>query len=147
MKYVALPVVIFTLFSFWLAGSAEAVVPNPHTESGDCGICHVASVEKLRSWFTFGSTKRKMKVDLNQMCQQCHTIEPTHAGGFFGTGVGHATGKPTKLNRVGLPLAEDGTITCATTCHNMHVKSDDIHLQTNLLRINVNSLCLSCHNY
>ncbi len=126
--------------------AAENVTVSPHSDEGDCGICHVAPAAKLRSWFTFGSTKRELKYDLNQVCLTCHTVEPTHAGGFFGVGIGHGTGKKPAVNRQELPLAGDGTITCATTCHNIHVASDDRQLQRKRLRAPVNTLCLSCHD-
>lgn len=119
---------------------------NPHSETGDCSICHVAPANKLRGWFTSGSTKRELKRDLNQICLDCHTIEPAHAGGFMGVGKGHATGLKTALNHQNLPLAKDGTITCATTCHDMHVAPDDRQLHVKHLRLPVNSLCVSCHD-
>lgn len=118
---------------------------SPHSDAGDCEICHVASADKLRSWFVVGSTKRKLKYDLNQVCLNCHTVDPSHGGGFLGVGKGHATGKTTAINIHNLPLANDGTITCATTCHNVHVASDDRQLQLKRLRLPVNSLCMSCH--
>lgn len=119
---------------------------NPHTEAGDCAICHVAPAEKLRSWFSLGTTKREMKADLNQICLNCHTVEPTHAGGFLGVGVGHAVGKKTALNKRKLPLAANGTITCAITCHNVHVMSDEKQARQKFLRLLSNELCVSCHN-
>jgi len=124
---------------------AEDVSVSPHSESGDCSICHVAPVDRLRSWFAFGSTKREMKYDLNQMCKKCHTIEPLPEDSL-GVGIGHATGKKPAVNKQNFPLATDGTITCATTCHNMHITSDDRHQQSMHLRRPANSLCLSCHN-
>lgn len=126
--------------------AAEDVKVNPHSDTGDCTICHVASAEKLRGWFTFSSTKKELKHDLNQICLNCHTTEPTHAGGFLGVGKGHATGKKTALNRQDLPLANDGTITCATTCHNIHAVADNGQPQPKLLRLPVNSMCMSCHD-
>lgn len=125
---------------------AEDGRPSPHSESGDCLLCHVAPADKLRSWFTSGSTKRELKYDLNQVCLQCHTVKPTHAGGFVGVGQGHAIGKKPEINTQNLPVAQDGTITCATTCHNVHVISEDKRLQRKRLRLPVNSLCMSCHN-
>lgn len=125
---------------------AEDVRASPHSDAGDCTICHVAPVNKLRGWFVSGSTKRELKENPNQLCQQCHTIEPTHEGGTLGVGFGHATGKKSAINRDNLPLASDGTITCATTCHNMHVTSDDRQQQLKHLRLPVNSLCVSCHD-
>lgn len=128
------------------AAAAEKNRVNPHAESGDCGICHIAAADKLGSWFTFASVKKEMKTNLNQLCLDCHSVDPLHAGGFFGVGVGHATGKQTKLNSKKLPLAADGTITCAITCHNMHVSPGDRLLKRGLLRLPVNELCVSCHN-
>ena len=125
---------------------AEDEKSNPHSEAGDCGICHVASAGKLRGWFAFASTKREMKMDPDQLCLRCHPVEPTHAGGFIGVGKGHATGKKTPVNHENLPLSSDGTITCAITCHNMHVTSEDRHQQRKHLRLPINKLCLSCHN-
>ncbi len=126
--------------------AAERSEINPHSDAGDCAICHVASADKLRGWFVFGSTKREMKTDMNQLCLKCHTVEPTHAGGFFGVGIGHATGKKPAVNHQDLPLANDGTITCATTCHNVHAIANDRQLQLKHLRLPVNALCVSCHN-
>ncbi len=143
-KIVSNAVTIFFISgSVCLAGNVSATL---HSETGDCSICHVASAEKLRGWFTSGSTKRELKDDLNQVCLKCHTVKPTHAGGFFGVGIGHGVGKKPEFNLQNLPLAGDGTITCATTCHNVHVTSDDVRLQRKLLRAPVNSLCISCHN-
>ena len=125
--------------------SAEDVTTSPHSDAGDCAVCHVAPADKLRGWFVFGSTKRKLKADLNQLCLKCHTVEPV-AVDSLGVGIGHATGKKPAVNHQNLPLASDGTITCAITCHNMHVKSDDRHQQLKHLRSPANSLCVSCHD-
>lgn len=124
---------------------AEEVKKNPHSDSGDCGICHVASADKLRSWFAFGSTKRELKDDLNRTCQKCHTVQIDTPAGELGVGVGHATGKKPSVNHQNFPLAPDGTITCATTCHDMHVQSKDGHQQRKHLRVPANSLCIACH--
>ena len=126
--------------------TAQDVKAGIHSDTGDCSICHVAPADKLRSWFTFGSTKKELKSDLNQICLGCHTVKPTHAGGFIGTGLGHATGKKPEINHENLPLASDGTITCATTCHDIHTTSDDRRLQRKRLRLPVNSMCISCHD-
>jgi predicted CXXCH cytochrome family protein len=138
-----------TLAILFLATStsyADEQKVNPHSDSGDCAICHVASRDTLRGWFVFGSTKRELKDDLNKICLKCHTVEPTHAGGSLGVGKGHATGKKPAINRKNLPLSSDGTVNCATTCHNMHVSSDERFLQAKHLRLTVNDLCYSCHN-
>lgn len=134
------------LLSFSAAVSAaEGVKANPHSADGDCAVCHVAPPDKLRGWFVFGSTKREMKADLNRLCLQCHTIEPLPEDSVA-VGIGHATGKKPAVNRANLPLASDGTITCATTCHNMHVTPDERQLQLKHLRLPAGSLCLSCHD-
>ena len=125
---------------------AQSVKINPHSDAADCALCHVASVDKLRSWFVFGSTKRELKYDLNQVCQKCHMTDPTHAGGYLGVGIGHAIGKKPAINKENLPLASDGTITCAKTCHKMHVTSNDFQQQRKHLIMPVNSLCVSCHD-
>jgi predicted CXXCH cytochrome family protein len=149
MRKIPLPLLFITscaLFPCTAAFSAEANRVSPHSETGDCAVCHVAPAEKLHSWFAFGSTKKELKADPAQLCLNCHTVEPTHAGGFLGVGIGHAVGKKTRLNRRELPLAVDGTITCATTCHNVHASPDNLQLRPKLLRLPVNDLCLSCHN-
>jgi predicted CXXCH cytochrome family protein len=130
------------LFSCHAVCAAEEMKVNPHSESGDCSICHVAPINKLRGWFVFGSTKREMKTDLNQLCLQCHPAEPAHAGGLLGVGIGHGIGKKPVINHQNLPLASDGTITCAITCHNIHTSPDN----PKRLRVPYNSLCVSCHN-
>lgn len=150
MRKTLLDTVITTIAAILLSAPVCAsegnTLLNPHSDSGDCSLCHIAPVEKLRGWFVFASTKKEMKTDLNQLCLQCHSVKPTHAGGFLGVGKGHATGKKPEVNRQNLPLANDGTVTCATTCHNVHLKSDDRRLKNNFLRISANDLCVSCHN-
>lgn len=148
MRIIALDAVVMTLAVLLLSTAecpAEDIKVNPHSEGGDCAVCHVAPPDKLRGWFVFGSTKREMKADLNQLCLQCHTVKPEPEGSL-GVGIGHATGKKPAANRGDLPLASDGTITCATTCHNMHVISDNRQLQQKHLRLPANSLCISCHD-
>lgn len=118
---------------------------SPHAENGDCAICHVAPLDQLHGWFVSSATKKAMKNDYNRTCQQCHTVQPTHAGGFSGLGIGHAIGKVPKINTANLPLAADGTITCAITCHTMHESSGNPFLQRKRLRLPTNELCKSCH--
>lgn len=139
-------ITLLMLFMTTSFAGAKDVKNSPHSDSGDCSICHVAPADKLRGWFVFGSTKRELKENLNQICQQCHTVQIETSEGGLGVGVGHATGKRPSVNHQNLPLAPDGTITCATTCHNMHVISDDKHQQLKHLRIPANSLCISCHD-
>jgi hypothetical protein len=108
---------------------------NPHGAKGKCEVCHQASEDTLTGWFTFSSTKKKMRMDLNSLCRQCHGVQ-----------FGHGVGKHTEMNLKGLPMDVEGKITCAITCHNMHVKSTDPVQSRYHLRLPKNTLCLSCHN-
>lgn len=108
---------------------------SPHRDDGDCTVCHVYPAEKLKGWFVLDSTRRKLKADLVELCVRCH-----------GTGFGHAIGKKTPLNHSGLPLGKFGEITCATTCHDMHVKAEDQKQNFYHLRMPFDSLCISCHD-
>lgn len=138
--------VVGILFLKYTECTAEEAKVSPHSDKGDCRICHVAPAEKLRGWFVPGSTKRELNDDLNRICKKCHTVAPAHAGGFLADGNGHATGKKPTYNTYNLPLAADGTITCAITCHNIHVSQDERQLHKKHLRLPVNDLCMSCHN-
>ena len=111
------------------------VKTNPHGADADCSICHSASRADLESWFTFPWTRKKFKSDFNVMCQQCHGID-----------FGHGAGKKPAMNRDGLRLDAGGTIACAITCHNMHVKSDDPVQNKYHLRTSRENLCFSCHD-
>lgn len=108
---------------------------SPHSSNGDCSLCHVIPVEKLHSWFVFTSTKRQLKGGPVEVCQKCH-----------GSGFGHATGRRTSQNHSKLPLNDDDTITCATTCHQMHIRAEDPKQTFYHLRLPVDSLCISCHD-
>lgn len=108
---------------------------NPHTDTGNCDYCHVASEDDLNSWFTFPSTKRELRKDFNELCQQCHGMQ-----------FGHGVGKWSKVNLEKLPMDLAGNITCAVTCHNMHVKGSDRVQNRFHLRLPHQALCLSCHN-
>ena len=116
--------------------SAKVSMPNPHSDKGDCATCHVAPAEKLRSWFTLSSTKRQLVADPTTLCQKCH-----------GVSFGHGVGKKPDMNRADLPLDDQGNITCALTCHNMHISgvSDQKQLHYHL-RLPNDDLCNSCHN-
>jgi hypothetical protein len=108
---------------------------SPHNDNGDCTICHVYPAETLRSWFVFGSTKRQLKDDLVEVCRKCH-----------GSGFGHAIGKKTAVNHSRLPLDGKGEITCAITCHDMHVQTEDQKQKFYHLRLPFDALCVSCHD-
>ena len=109
---------------------------NPHGDNGDCSLCHVAPVEKLRGWFVLPSTKRQLVSDPTLLCQKCH-----------GVSFGHGVGKKPQINRSGLPLGADGTINCSLTCHDMHISGvdDDSQLRYHL-RLPHEKLCVSCHD-
>lgn len=113
----------------------EKYGPSPHKSEGDCTVCHVYPPEKLKSWFVLASTKRKLKADPVELCVRCH-----------GSGFGHAIGKKTLVNHSALPLDSHGRITCATTCHDMHVRTDDQKQNFYHLRMPFDSLCISCHD-
>lgn len=109
---------------------------NPHTDNGDCSLCHVAPEDKLRGWFVFPATKQQLVTDPNTVCRKCH-----------GVSFGHGIGKKPLMNRYGLPLDAAGTINCALTCHEMHVKgTEDINQQRYHLRLPHSKLCVSCHD-
>lgn len=109
---------------------------NPHGIDADCSICHVASVEKLRGWFVFPSTKRQLVADPTSICRNCH-----------GVSFGHGIGKKPHMNRADLPLGADGTINCALTCHEMHISGVDDDIQQHYhLRLSPSKLCVSCHD-
>lgn len=116
----------------------EAATPsakiNPHTGKGNCQLCHVATEDDLNGWFTFASTKRAFRKDFNELCRQCHGVQ-----------FGHGIGKAPSMNKLDLPLDAEGRIACAITCHNMHVKSDDMVQQKYHLRFTQFKLCVSCH--
>jgi hypothetical protein len=115
----------------------EIKKPSPHGVKGSCQICHVEIEERLNRWslFSFGIDKKKLTMDYNALCRQCH-----------GIAFGHGVGKISKLNREDLPMDMDGKIACAITCHDMHINSDDRTQNHYHLRYEKNKLCLSCHN-
>ena len=134
---VVFPVV---LISSWHceAGDQKAFLKkdvSPHSDSGACGQCHVAASETLNSWFVFRSTKRQMKDGLVEVCKKCH-----------GSNFGHGIGKRPVVNHAELPLDDDGAITCATTCHSMHIRAEDSKQTFYHLRLPFDSLCISCHD-
>ncbi len=91
---------------------------------------------KLKSLSVPVSNKQSLRADLVAVCRKCH-----------GVGFGHGVGKKPDMNRESLPLGTDGTITCAITCHNMHLKdATDWHQKRYHLRLPIGKLCISCHN-
>ncbi len=117
-----------------ITSSAKSV--NPHTESANCEVCHMVPEAELKSLSVPGSKMRSLRADLVTVCRQCH-----------GVGFGHGVGKKPEMNRESLPLDTDGTITCAITCHSMHLKdATDWHQKRYHLRLPIEKLCISCHN-
>lgn len=115
-------------------GATPSREKSPHVGEGHCKLCHLATEADLDSWFTFSSTKRKLRKDFNELCRQCHGVQ-----------FGHGVGKAPALNQRDLPLDAEGKIACAVTCHNMHVKSDDFIQKKYHLRLPQRDLCVSCH--
>ncbi len=139
MKIVALllSILIIPLAAYALEGqdAPTGKRPSPHHSKGDCQVCHLETTETLNSWFTFGSTKRRLRLGFNEVCQQCHGLD-------FGHGVGKEPGQ----NLRDLPLDAEGNIACAITCHNMHIEAADPTQNRYHLREIFSNLCLSCHN-
>lgn len=132
--------VLIAMLFFSGAGSAIAegvnTAVNPHLAPESCGVCHVQPKEKLESFFTSSVSKRQLRSDHVALCKQCH-----------GMGFGHGVGMKPVMNREGFPLAADGTITCATTCHAMHVKNPADQEQEHYhLRLPLAKICFSCHD-
>lgn len=71
----------------------------------------------------------------NKVCENCH--QDLH--------INHKIGVKTKFNKENLPLDEEGKITCAYTCHNVH-PDRGVDSEKKLLRMEVNKICFSCHN-
>lgn len=137
--FIIIPVIAFSFFEPQHGVNSTEPLKHsksPHKDDIDCKICHIASKDDLKSWFTFSSTKRKMIADPVVLCVKCH-----------GTGFGHGTGKKPDINVTDLPLNTDGTITCAITCHNMHISEFKDKAQERFyLRYDNVKLCKSCHN-
>lgn len=109
---------------------------NPHGEGGDCSLCHLLSAKELSRLTAADAAKRRLRADFVAVCLQCH-----------GVGFGHGVGKKPDMNRESLPLDKDGKITCAVTCHNMHLKDPlSPHQDRYHLRLPSERLCVSCHD-
>lgn len=109
---------------------------SPHDGKAPCAVCHEAPEEDLRSWFTFTSTKRKLKGGADGLCLACHAPE-----------FGHGVGKTPEMNKMGLPLDDAGRISCVRTCHNLHLEDPKDRIQKKYhLRLTQDDLCISCHN-
>lgn len=97
---------------------------NFHLSSNSCYECH----EDIN--------KPKLLIGGPDMvCKRCH---PSML-------INHKVGVITRLNRENLPLDEEGRITCAYTCHNVHPEGNS-DFEKKLLRMEVNKICFSCHD-
>jgi len=138
MKIIAviLYILLLPLAAYALEGQLDQAGkrPSPHLSKGECQVCHLETEETLNSWFTFGSTKRKLRLGFNELCQQCHGLD-----------FGHGVGKVPSQNLRDLPLDAEGKIACAVTCHNMHIVAADPTQNRFHLRDKFGNLCLSCH--
>lgn len=138
-EYIAAVGLFVVLLLGLAAGRATAETgdskANPHNSQEDCGACHLLPKNKLESFFTSSVMKRQLRADHVTLCKGCHDIR-----------IDHGVGKVPEMNRDGLPVAEDGTITCATTCHSMHVKNPaDEKQEYYHLRLPIAKICFSCH--
>ena len=146
MKFTPFCFVVITLSTLLLIGisSGQESAPkvarpsNPHSDNGDCSVCHVAPVEKLRgfrSWFVSGEIKRELITDHTTLCRKCHP-----------DGFKHGAGKKMKKKPMDIPLSEDGVVNCATSCHNMHITDvEEENQQYYHLRYLGDKLCVKCH--
>ncbi|MBI5894067.1 MAG: hypothetical protein HZB79_10585 [Deltaproteobacteria bacterium] len=110
---------------------------NPHRNE-KCFVCHTASKDLLTKESPAENEFiqiKLMRTDLINLCAVCHKAQAESR---------HSVGIPAKLNRENLPLNQQGNITCAATCHNVHTKNID--LAKKMLRRPFNNLCLSCHD-
>lgn len=124
---------VFTLPS--TVHAAETPRKNPHLPGATCDLCHEAPAEDLASWFTFPSTKRRLKGGRNGLCQGCHQQD-----------FGHGVGATPRQNKRDLPL-DGGLIACAITCHDMHLPATEDRFQRRyFLRHKLDDLCRSCHD-
>jgi hypothetical protein len=118
-----------------LEASSAGDMPNPHGKHGDCTVCHALTSDELKSGGLSRSEGVRMVRDADSLCKDCH-----------GTAFGHAIGMGTQQNQDNLPLDVDGKITCAFTCHDMHVNNPVDQAQTRMhLRVPPERLCFGCH--
>lgn len=133
-------VTVIVVSFHWQITAATGVLAlervSPHGSKGSCSSCHLTAESELVADHLPLNEKRIMRNGTNGVCLQCHGIE-----------FGHGVGKKPEMNRKALPLDGSGLITCAITCHNMHVAAmDNHHQKTYHLRLPVEELCFSCHD-
>lgn len=121
--------------SYAHAGDTEATSNNPHKSTAMCQSCHVISAHDLASADVAALKKRELRGGINEVCTQCHKVS-----------LGHGVGKKPEMNTQQLPIGPDGAITCAITCHDMHLVKPETAVQRRYyLRVPHKKLCSSCH--
>ncbi len=137
------PLPATTAWVVLLLGAALILLPcgspaaKPHGEDvhrrdGDCMACHTRDAAELTA--DPSAARTALAPDLEARCNRCHGDEgPSHKTGIV----------PKRAEPSELPLASDGTISCAT-CHYMHGESNAFG---DFLRLDNHrgGLCLSCH--
>lgn len=118
---VFLKILLFILVLFL---SNKAFAESFHLSNDNCDNCHI----DIKNY-------KLLKDGPNKVCENCHpNVHPSHK-----------IGMKVRINRENLPLDEEGNITCAYTCHNVHPKNNK-DFEKKLLRMEVNKICFSCHN-
>jgi len=122
------------ILSFGFPATANAAIGvNVHQTGVDCETCHTAAAALLSAHRDAAASA--LVPDLDAVCIRCHGDEgPSHL-----TGIAPKRPVPTSL-----PLAANGTITCAT-CHFMHGEATT---GESFERIDNRrgQLCLTCHD-
>jgi hypothetical protein len=123
-----LVVIIVVILSVWqISLASQSVTEEVNSLKGHkCIDCHTLNNQ--------GQIIKLPSSSLNSVCIKCHNIS------------GHKSGAKPILNKGNLPLDADGTINCATTCHNIHATTSDIAHNRYFLRLPPEKLCFSCHD-
>lgn len=117
------------------AGDTGGTSNNPHVSSAMCESCHVITAQDLASADVAAQKKRDLRGGVNGVCTQCHKVS-----------LGHGVGKKPEMNTQQLPVGPDGAITCAITCHDIHLVKPETAVQRRYhLRLPHRKLCSSCH--
>lgn len=114
-------IMICALTALWMVGMTSGANPasaeTTTTAHKVCGDCHLRGT-KLKD------------MPLNELCLGCHPANATD----------HKLGVVPTILPKGLPLDRENRITCIT-CHEPHGRGTT----ANLLRLEQNILCISCH--
>jgi len=127
----AAPLALLALLAV-VPAQAKSQGENVHRSDARCDACHTADATALHA--DPAAASRLLAPDLEARCAACHGDE----------GPSHATGIPPRPPPPsGLPLSDQGQITCAT-CHYMHGESNAFG---DFVRIDNRrgGLCLTCH--